>query len=54
MVASSKAGIYNPKLLLSVFIGSLTEPTSFLQAIKDLSWKQAIELEFAAFQHNKT
>ncbi|RVW33428.1 Retrovirus-related Pol polyprotein from transposon RE1 [Vitis vinifera] len=29
--------------------GSLTKPTSFLQAIKDPSWKQAMEFEFAAF-----
>ncbi|RVW86735.1 Retrovirus-related Pol polyprotein from transposon RE2 [Vitis vinifera] len=33
---------------------SLTKPTSFLQAIKDPSWKQAMEFEFAALQHNKT
>ncbi|RVW92528.1 Retrovirus-related Pol polyprotein from transposon RE1 [Vitis vinifera] len=33
---------------------SLTEPTSFCQAIKDPSWKQTMELEFAALQHNKT
>ena len=39
---------------MSVSIGSLTEPTSFLQAIKDPSWNQAMELEFVALQHNKT
>ncbi|KAL6344215.1 hypothetical protein AAG906_035440 [Vitis piasezkii] len=33
---------------------SVTEPTSFRQAIKDPSWKQAMELEFATLQHNKT
>ncbi|RVW78467.1 hypothetical protein CK203_050482 [Vitis vinifera] len=50
----SKAGIYKPKLLLSVSTSFLIEPTSFLQAIKDHSWKQDMELEFVAFQHNKT
>ncbi|RVW86795.1 Retrovirus-related Pol polyprotein from transposon RE1 [Vitis vinifera] len=33
---------------------SLTKPTSFLQAIKDPSWKQSMEFEFATLQHNKT
>ncbi|KAL6314840.1 hypothetical protein AAG906_029055 [Vitis piasezkii] len=42
----SKAGIYKPKLLLSVSTGFLIEPTSFLQAIKDHSWKQVMELKF--------
>ena len=39
---------------MSVSIGSLTEPSSFLQAIKDPSWKQSMEFEFATLQHNKT
>ena len=41
-------------LVDSRHIGSLTESTSFLQAIKDPAWKQAMELEFATILHNKT
>lgn len=54
MVTRSKVGIYKPKLLLSVSIGPLIEPTSFHQVVQDPSLNQAMELEFATLQHNKT
>ncbi|MDV3187744.1 MAG: reverse transcriptase domain-containing protein [Sweet potato little leaf phytoplasma] len=65
MTTRAKSGIFKPKLPFSGLTQSLTsphmtphapylEPQTFIDVVGIPAWKTAMDVEFAAFQHNNT